>query len=683
MGAAVRAALRPLRVWSLRLGRLAVLWLLAAWLWPFPDHLLRPDSANLWVLDAAGNPLRRVLARGDADMDWVSLAESGDWAGAAIISAEDKRFRRHPGLDPLALARALRLNLRQGRVASGASTLSTQVIRMVEPRPRTLRTKVLEAFRATQLELRLGKDGILEQYLNRAPFGGNRVGVAAAARAYYGKEARHLSAGEAALLMGLPQSPERFRPDLRPERAVKRRAYVLRRMQEDGVLQAPGLLSEGKQSVAPPFRAPHFTDWVLGTHAGANGEVRSTLDPRMQKLLEDVAHGADAMVDGIALVVMDARTGAVRAMVGGADYDDPATGRVNAALRRRAPGSTLKPFAYALAMQRGWLTPETLLDDRPRAYRDYHPRNMDPRWDGPVSARDALVRSLNLPALQVVDRVGVPRFLGQLRDAGLRLPGVRAEDVGSGSVLGGGMECSLLELVGAYAAFANGGMAQTPHGVPGDAKAGRLVLDPGVAWWISDMLSGPERDVELYGSAADAARPRLAFKTGTSHGPRDAWAIGWNGDWVIGVWRGGMRGGIQPGLSGLRDAAPLLGRIARGLFAEGSEAWPERPAHVIRIDGRDILAGITDPVGEKELPAGFRMVSPAPGMEWRRIGDDPAAIPLVSLGGRGEVHWFHNGVWIGAWPGGERRVLSLGHGQHQIRAVDASGQALRAKVNVF
>jgi penicillin-binding protein 1C len=387
-------------------------------------------------------------------------------------------------------------------------------------------------------------------------------------------------------------------------------------------------------------------------------------------------------VDGTALVVMDARTGAIRGMVGGPDYQDDDTGHVNAALRRRAPGSTLKPFAYALAMQRGWLTPDTLLDDRPRAYRDYHPRNMDPRWDGPVSARDALVRSLNLPALQVVDRVGVARFLEQLRDAGLRLPGVRAEDVGAGSVLGGGMECSLLELVGAYAAFANGGLAQTPHGVPGDAKPGRPILDPGVAWWISEMLSGPDRDVELHGSAADVARPRLAFKTGTSHGPRDAWAIGWNGDWVIGVWRGGMRGGIQPGISGLRHAVPLLGEIARGLIPVHEGGWLAKPNHVVLDQGREWLAGITDPQGERETEAGFRLVSPAPGLEWQRIGGDPAAIALQCLGASGEVHWFHNGAWIGAWPGGERRVLTFGEGQHDIRAVALGGESAQARFRV-
>jgi penicillin-binding protein 1C len=647
------------------------LWLLAAWWAPFPDERLRRAPENLRVVDAEGGVLRRVLGAGDVDAEWVGLEEAGVWVGPALVAVEDQRFHAHGGVDWVAVLRAAGQNLSRGRVVSGASTISTQVIRMVEPRRRTLWTKGVEAFRATQLEQRYSKAFILEQYLNRAPFGGNRQGVATAARRYFGKEPGHLSAGEAALLMGLPQSPSRLRPDRYPERAAVRQATVLRRMREEGMLAGEVLLGEPGGWVAPPMRAPHFTDWVLRENRGRTGRLETTLDPRVQAVLEAVAAGARERagfeaLNGIGLLALEARTGAVRGWVGGWEYGHPEWGQVDAVTRRRAPGSALKPFAVALGMQQGWLTPETVLEDRPAGRAGYRPQNMDGHWDGEVRVREALVRSLNLPMVGVAERLGAERLVGALRELGFALPGVRAEAAGLGVVIGGGVEVSLLELCRAYRGFAA-------------AEAG--MFHEGVGYWMTEMLSGPERDAVLFGHAADSGLPRVAFKTGTSHGHRDAWAVGWNGEWVIGVWLGRMDNRGVAGLTGSTHAAPLLGEVARELFGAGG--MPARPASVRVWRGREGIEGVTDPFLPEGTEVWLRFVSPGPGYEFRAVGAGPVRVRCELAGPPGmAVDWFVNGAWAGREPVAAVRVLELGKGDHVIRAI-GPGEAAETRVRIL
>lgn len=647
------------------------LWFLAAWWAPFPDELLRRAPENLTVVDREGRVLRRVLGAGGVDAEWVGLEETGRWCGKALVAVEDQRFYSHWGVDWVAVLRAAGQNVWSGRVVSGASTISTQVIRMVEPRRRTLWSKGVEAFRATQLEQRYSKAFILEQYLNRAPFGGNRQGVATAARRYFGKEPGHLSAGEAALLMGLPQRPSALRPDRYPERAAARRATVLRRMREEGVLEGEVLPGEAGGWVAPPMRAPHFTDWVLRENRGRSGRLETGLDPEVQAVLEAVAAEARGRegfeeLTGIGLLALDARSGEVRGWVGGWDYGHPEWGQVDAVTRRRAPGSALKPFAYALGMQRGWLTPETVLEDRPAGRAGYRPENMDGRWDGEVRVREALVRSLNLPALGVAERLGAETLVGALREAGFALPGVRGETAGLGVVIGGGVEVSLLELCRAYRGFAV-------------AEAGGF--HEGVAYWMTEMLSGPEREGVLFGHAADSGLPRVAFKTGTSHGHRDAWAVGWNGEWVLGVWLGRMDNRGVAGMTGSTHAAPLLGEMARELFGEGG--MPERPASVRRWRGREGIEGVTDPFLPEAPVVRLRFVSPGPGFEFQGLEAGPVRVRFELAGPPGmAVDWFVNGAWAGRGPVEAERVLELGVGAHRVRGI-GEGQAAETVVRIL
>lgn len=658
-----------------------LLWFLLAWGLPFPDEKLQQHPQNTRFVDRQGGLLRRTLSAEGLDADWLSLDETGDWAGAALIAVEDKRFYRHFGVDPIAVLRAVGQNLSHFKVVSGASTLSTQVIRMTEPRPRHLGTKLIEAFRATQLEMRYDKAFILEQYLNRAPFGGNRQGIATAARCYYGKEAAALSSGEAALLMGLPQSPSRFRPDRAPEKAEKRRETVLRRMREEGLLTADPLLVNGPLWHEPVLEAFHFTEWMRRRQGGQTGEVQTTLDQGEQRTCEEVLRRMRLMpgyqeTDGVGVVVMDARSGEIRAWVGSWDPTNPEHGQVDTVTRRRAPGSTLKPFAYALAMEQGWLTPETLLQDEPRVYRDYHPQNMDEQWRGEVTARVALVESLNMPALQVTEKIGLPLFLGTLRAVGMSLPGLREEKVGLGVVLGGGMDVSLLELVQAYGVFAREGMYVSGRGRPGGTAGGGRIFHPGVAYWISAMLGGAERDGLLYGHGGDVRRPHLAFKTGTSHGLRDAWSIGWNEERVIGVWVGRMDGGAVEGLSGGGHAAPILGELAEALLGPGSGEWPRAPERVVQWQGREMLRGITNPMAAQETAMRQQILSPAPQSHLQRLDGGPVQVKLQVTGRSGEqVHWFVNGGWIGARPVEDEWAYTFSSGRYALRAVFADGQS--------
>lgn len=681
---------RRWRKFLVRVAGLGVLlvggWHLAAWLAPFPDHLLMHAPENLVMTDAAGRPLRRVLSGSGLDAEWVAAAEMGEWSGPAIISVEDQRFARHRGVDVLAILRASGQNLRGGGVVSGASTLSTQVIRMIEPRPRTLRTKVIEAFRATQLEQRYDKAFILTQYLNRMPVGGNRMGVATAARRYYGKEPGQLSAGEAALVAGLPQRPSRFSPDRFPERAEARRETVLRRMRAEGVLDVDPVLSSGPLWVAPPSRAPHFTEWIRLRHQGTTGRLQTTLDPEVQGVLESVAaaaRGEDLYrdVDGLGMLVLEARTGAVRGWVGGWDPAHPVHGQVDTVTHRRAPGSTLKPFAYAQAMTRGWLTPETMLADRPQAYRDYRPRNMDRSWDGEVTARDALARSLNLPALEIARRLTLEDLSAHFREVGLSFSFQQEADAGLGMVLGGGMGVSLLELAGAYTAFAGEGMRAMPWGAVGDDGVRARIYAPGVAWWITDMLAGPERNLFLHGHAGETDRPALAFKTGTSHGHRDAWVVGWNADWVIGIWVGRMDNGRVNGLTGGTHAAPLLGDISRALIRE--ERFAVKPKEIIAWREGEILAGITDPDLPAASPEPFRIVYPTPGFSMVTRGAESVRLPLRTSGGLGgRVHWFCGGEWVGAWEANDTPSIKLPLGVHHLRAVSPAGDTAYVQVHI-
>lgn len=664
---------------------------------PPPD--LETPAAGVVLFDRHGAPLRIALDRDGQDNRPVALEAVSPWAQAAIVAVEDRRFHRHCGVDPIAVLRAGLQNLYAGRRISGASTVSTQVIRLAEPRPRTWRTKLIEAARALWLERRHDKSDILAAYLNRAPFGGNLVGIESAARWYFDKSAADLALGEAALLAGLPQSPARLRPDRHPANARRRMLHVLDRMRREGLV-TPGQhamavrLPMDIRTGSRPFRAPHFADYVLANTARA-GALVTTLDGDLQQGVEQIANRHAAALgsrraDRLAVVVMQVSDGAILAMTGSRDYfDDAAAGMVNGALARRSPGSALKPFIYALAIDQGAMTPETRLDDRPAGYRDIVPANFDGQFRGAVTLRDALVLSLNIPALNTVAQLGAQSVIDTLRGFGLGTIDRPAAHYGAGIAIGGA-EVRLLDLVAAYACLARGGRYLPPRVMRDEPLSpARRVLSAEAAYIVSDILGGTERSHDLFGHIADAALPRAAWKTGTSSAYRDAWTIAWTPRHVIGVWVGNTDGRPTDRLTGAGAAAPIAGEILRRLDPSGAGDWFAPPAgirEVLLADGaRDLhIAGVTDIRRRQTPPPPIRITQPADGAIYRLSAGLPGRprLALQAESPAAQHYWFADGRPIGVVPSGEILHWPLQPGAWRITCADPDGNQASVRVVV-
>jgi penicillin-binding protein 1C len=537
----------------------ALLWL-ADRIWPLP--LPKDDLARV-VLAEDGTPLWRFA---DANGVWrypVRTDEVSPYYLDALLTYEDRWFYQHPGVNPLALGRAAWQNLSGGRVLSGGSTLSMQVARLLDPHSRTLPGKLRQLWRTGQLEWHLSKEQILNLYLNRAPFGGTLQGVAAASWAYLGKSPRHLTHAEAAMLAVLPQAPSRLRPDRHPERAQIARDKVLRRLAEfnvwpqaavDEALEEPLLLAPRLEPSLAPLLARRLN------RPDSPPLIRTTLDATLQRRLEDLLLGWRARLPertSAAILVVEEQTMAVRAYLGSVDINDARRfGHVDMISALRSPGSTLKPFLYGMALDAGLIHSESLLQDVPRRYGDYRPGNFSMGFSGPVPASSALSTSLNLPAVQLLEAYGPKRFAAEMRIGGmpLALPAMAEPNL---SLILGGAGSRLEDLVSGYRAFARGGKSANIRLQPDDQLRERPLLSPGSAWIVRRILSGqarPDRDPR----AELVQRPVLAWKTGTSYGFRDAWAIGVGPRYLIGIWIGRPDGTPVPGQFGLASAAPLM-----------------------------------------------------------------------------------------------------------------------------
>ena len=551
--------------------------------------------------DDVGNVLRVSLGEGDVDCRPYYSADAGDWIVKALVASEDGEFWTHCGVRPLSILRAACQNVFYRRRISGASTITMQAVRLIRPHPKTLLWKWREAVMALKMERAKDKRWILSQYLNRAPYGSNFIGIEAAARGWFGKGAKDLGLGEAAMLAGMVQAPSRFRPDRGLERALHRRDYVLNRMLELGMITEGQM--EGARSVRPvvcraprPFRHPYFCDWVMQREGlgrpeqRTSGDVVTTLDEDVQSLCERVVD--DAAKRGgwsAAAVVMRVDTGAVAALACSGDYFDGKSGQVNTALAPRPAGSTLKPFLVAAALDAGLVTPEERLMDVPVSYRGYHPANFDARHRGLVTTRDALVLSLNIPFVQLLSRLGIDRFGTTLRSLGLAHMDGSDEKFGLGMAIGN-VEVTLVELVAAYATLARGGTYRPPVALADDAagggaRPGTRVFSEGACHLVDDMLSGSERSGAALGHVADVATSRFAWKTGTSSAYRDAWTVVWNPEYVVGVWCGHKSGGFgDKTLVGARAAAPVAWTIARSLYPKDDGPWFVEPGDIVRRD---------------------------------------------------------------------------------------------------
>jgi penicillin-binding protein 1C len=566
----------------------------------FPLPLPKSGGGSTVVLARDGTPLR---AFADRDGVWrypITAKQVSPLYLQALLTYEDRWFWKHPGVNPYALARGLFGGLLHGHVVSGGSTLTMQVARIIEPIPHTFGGKLVQILRALQLEAHLSKAQILDLYLNRAPFGGNIEGVEAASWAYLGKSAAHLSRAEAALLAVLPQSPSRLRPDRNPRLARVARDKVLRRMRDAQTWTAAQVNAAMIEPVvARSLRAPMSAALLAQRLHDAQPDARrivTTIDAEMQRAAEDRIAAYLARLpprSSIAVLAVENASLATRVYIGTGAFADPErAGHVDMVRAPRSPGSTLKPFLYGLALDDGLIDSQSLLVDAPQDFDGYRPGNFDQAFNGPVSVTEALQRSLNVPAVDVLDRVGPARFVARLQNGGLdlQLPDGAKPNL---SIILGGAAAKLEDLVGAYTALANAGVAGSPRYTPDQNARQRRLLSPGAAWIVRDILSNNPADVEGAPIAGTTDHANLAWKTGTSYGYRDAWAIGVNDRWTIGVWIGRPDGTPSPGQYGAVTALPLLFQIADMLPSRGGAHQP-KPVNVRAIDICWPLGGAAD-----------------------------------------------------------------------------------------
>lgn len=575
--------------------------LLALWaadkLWPLPLNEVHPARV---VVAHDGTPLWRFADAGGIWRYPVTIEEVSPRYLEALINYEDRWFWQHPGVNPFSVARAAWQDLTAGRVISGGSTLTMQVARLLDPHSRTFGGKIRQLWRALQLEWHLSKRDILTLYLNRAPFGGTLQGIGAASWAYFGKPPARLSYADAALLAVLPQAPSRLRPDRWPTRAEAARNKVLDRMAEQGVWPAETVRESREEPVwlAPrqmPQLAPLFARMMLSK--SRSDKIVTTLDAGLQRQLEDLARAWKGRLparSSLAMIVVDHTDMSVRGWVGSVDLnDDSRFGHVDMVTAIRSPGSVLKPFVYGLALDDGLIHPASLLQDVPRRTGDYRPGNFDSGFHGPVSMSDALVRSLNLPAVQVLEAYGPKRFAAKLRNVGLPLylPAGAAPNL---SLILGGAGARLDEMAAAYSAFARHGKAAKLRLQPDDPLSERTLMSPGAAWIIRRIMADEAQPLP------DNALPRivpLAWKTGTSYGYRDAWAIGVNARYIIGIWTGRPDGTPVVGQFGFASAVPLLNQVNNLLLAHTGRL-PEDPRP------QTVSRGVICWPGGQTLPAG-------------------------------------------------------------------------------
>ncbi len=683
-------------------------------LYPLPPI----DSGGAAVVVAAdGTPLRNYPSR---DGIWRYPVQPGQVSPRyleTLLTYEDRWFYWHPGVNPVALARAGWQWATNRRIVSGGSTLTMQVARLIDPQlagkpSRTMSAKLRQAWRAVQLEMHYSKDEILSLYLTHAPMGGIVEGVEMGSRLWLGKPARDLGPAEAAMLTALPQAPSRLRPDRHPEAAQAARDKVLDRMAELG-RWTPAEVADAKIEtvIAPPLRArwlaPLAAQRLLleaGGRRRAGGRpplVTSTLDADMQasveQMLLDRVDNLPPKVS-MAVLVMDNDSLEVKAYAGSADFsDDSRYSHVDMVRGVRSPGSTLKPFLYAQALDEGLIHSESLLMDAPMSFGGYAPGNFQAAFAGPVSVAQALQRSLNVPAVDLLDRVGPVSFASVMLAGGVKLRMPAGAEPNLSLILGGG-GTTLEELVGAYRALARGGVSGRPRLTAEQPLVESRMMSPGAAWIVRDILEGgghPDRPFYQSGSPGR----QLAWKTGTSFGFRDAWAVGVTDRWTIGVWVGRPDGTPNPGFFGANVAAPLLQDIVAAL-PEGAQqvrvrpetvqavvtCWPlgyrlgsepsgacpeQRAAWMLNETAPPSFAGYADATQGPLRVGGVAngsVLRPVPGM--RQV-----ALDVDVQGAEGEVWWMLDGRVASHGAAGHPFNLVLAHdGRYTLTVMDTHGR---------
>jgi penicillin-binding protein 1C len=646
----------------------------------FPPDLGKAERSSPVALDRHGAWLRALPVESGRWRIRADLSRTDPKFVARLITLEDGRFYLHPGVDPISTLRAAASAALRGRVTSGASTLTMQTARLLEPRPRTFGAKLFQMARALQLQARLSKPQVLALYLTLAPYGGNLEGVRAASLAYFGHEPETLTDGEQALLIALPQSPEARRPDRHPDQARAARDRVLARMMRAGLLSAPAAQDAAAEPLPGRSGFPALAWQAAGEAARAarkdQASVVTTLDADLQQRLEPLA-AAVARSQGpgaeAAILVVEVKGRAVRALVGSAGRD-AAGGWMDMTRALRSPGSALKPFIYGLALDDGVIAADTELQDAPRRFADYQPEDFDRVFHGPVTMRDALIHSLNVPAVETLQRLGPETFEARLTAVGARLvrPNSAYKDAGLALALGG-EGISLRDVAMLYAGLADDGVVKPLVWTEADAgtqTSGQRLMRATSARTILDIL----REVPPPRGRAPDALTRttpMAFKTGTSYGFRDAVAVGVAGGYVIAVWTGRADGGARPDMTGRDAALPLLFDVADqvgGQMRSPPPIAPKAPPAALQTLERD---------------HGPRLIFPPDGSTVVAEGFGAAGRGFELAAGGAGLAWYVDGAPIAPDPVSGRPIWRpAGPGFYRISVVDGAGRAVEARVRV-
>lgn len=647
----------------------------------FPPDLARYQVRSTEVVDSNGRLLRAFTT---ADGKWRlrTTVDDVDPGYLALLETyEDRRFDEHRGVDPLAAIRAAGQWIARGHIVSGASTLSMQAARLLEPHKRSVLAKAIQSARALQLEWRYSKREILAIYLTLAPMGGNLEGVRAASFAYFGKEPRQLTAAQAALLVALPQAPERRRPDRIGNAARLGRNRVLERALEHSTIDRASFdraMSEAmpNRRLALPMNAPHLAAWLASqsSSTAVPTTLRLDLQAGLAQLVRDEHYETPDRAN-IALVAIDNRTSGVVAWVSGADYFGRA-GQIDLVRAHRSPGSALKPMIYALAFDDRTLHPESLVDDVSVRFKDWLPRNFDHGHAGRVTVRRALQQSLNVPAVLALERVGPQRFLATLGTAGAS-PILPHGDPGDslGMALGS-LAVSPLEMAGLYSGLARGGLFAPPQVRRDAARATPVrLLGPAAAWYVADILAEAPLPDGFASLPVALRERRIAYKTGTSAGFRDAWAVGFTANWTVVVWMGHADGTTRPGQLGRLAALPIVLKAFDRLPAEDNRVAPP-PADVLRA------------ASWRDLPPRMRTLGPTTDTNGGpRIAYPPAdarlelrvheAISLAAFGGDGLLRWLIDGRPIDGttW-------VPDSAGEARVAVIDQAGRSSAVTVQI-
>ncbi len=707
-----------------------------SWLWSIND--INPERVTVIfgspaMYDSEGRLFHVRLSPASEWQIPIPLDDMGKWLPLVAVNAEDGRFYRHPGIDVIAMSRAIAQDILRWDIVSGASTITSQVIRLAvserEGRKRTPSTKIREFIMALRLERKLTKAKILECYLNLAPFGGNIRGVQAASLIYFGKTASQISPGEACLLIGMLKGPTLYRPDTRPKSAMKRRNEIISLMERKKVFtldeaRRARLEELPRRKFELPSRAWHYSELVFSRNPEHSERYNTALNIETQTKLEAILRQSlnDFPSDvTLSAGIVENESGNLVAWVGNARFsyskDAHSASWVDCGRSPRSPGSTLKPFAYLCAIEQGILSPSTLLADTSIAFSGRAPRNFDLTYRGAVTARTALHESLNAPAVRVLRSAGNDSVLSLMRQSGYRHLTQPAKYYGDSLILGG-CDVTLLEQLEAYTSLASLGVHRPLRLLQENTQTSERIASESGCWIVGDMLQH-EGELSLFARGTLGGKWRVALKTGTSYGLRDAWACAWTPDYTVCVWAGRPDGSTWEGLIGARAAAPVAVKVLRVVSPKST--WYARPEGVISrrvcsLSGKPPTAlcpavklewaveGVTqtlpcDMHGVKSavrMPAEFgpgqsagkisrlKIISPIPGASYFAAPlDTERRIPMKAEGARGNIWWYLDGEYIGMSHAGRVFFHGVPDGEHVVSVADEAGRSAAVSVRVF